>query len=52
MYSLDHAAISTMISSGIDNFEVARTSTTMMDKHYGHMRHDWTRAKLDAMVII
>jgi hypothetical protein len=45
----------TMIASGIDSFEVARmpgTSTEMIDKHYGHLRHDWMRAKLDAISII
>lgn len=51
MYTLRHAAISDMIAGGVDTFVVARlagTSTTMIDKHYGHLRHDLTRAKLDA----
>lgn len=55
MYSLRHTAISEMIASGIDSFEVARmagTSTEMIDKHYGHLRHDRMRAKLDAVAII
>lgn len=55
MYSLRHRAISEMISSGIDSFEVARmaaTSTAMIDKHYGHLRHDRMRAKLDAIGIL
>lgn len=50
MYTLRHAAISDMIAGGVDSFVVARlagTSTTMIDKHYGHLRHDITRAKLD-----
>lgn len=50
MYTLRHAAISNMIAGGVDTFVVARlagTSTTMIDKHYGHLRHDQTRAKLD-----
>lgn len=50
MYTLRHAAISNMIAGGVDSFVVARlagTSTTMIDKHYGHLRHDQTRAKLD-----
>lgn len=51
LYSVRHTAISEMICSGIDSFIVARlagTSTAMIDKHYGHLRHDRTRAKLDA----
>jgi integrase len=55
MYSLRHTAISEMIASGIDSFEVARmagTSTAMIDKHYGHLRHDRMRAKLDAIAIL
>lgn len=50
MYTLRHAAISDMIAGGVDSFVVARlagTSTTMIDKHYGHLRVDQTRAKLD-----
>ncbi|MGS0625011.1 tyrosine-type recombinase/integrase [Ralstonia sp. VS2407] len=56
MYSLRHTAISEMIASGrMDSFEVARmagTSTEMIDKHYGHLRHDRVRAKLDAIGIL
>ncbi|RQZ49997.1 tyrosine-type recombinase/integrase [Burkholderia sp. Bp9099] len=55
MYSLRHTAISEMIANGIDSFEVARmagTSTEMIDKHYGHLRHDRMRAKLDAVAIL
>jgi integrase len=55
MYSLRHTAISEMIANGIDSFEVARmagTSTEMIDKHYGHLRHDRMRAKLDAIGIL
>lgn len=55
MYSLRHTAISKMIASGIDSFEVARmagTSTEMIDNHHGHLRHDRMRAKLDAIAII
>ncbi|GAB7526668.1 tyrosine-type recombinase/integrase [Paraburkholderia sp. 2C] len=55
MYSLRHTAISEMIASGIDSFEVARmagTSTEMIDKHYGHLQHDRMRAKLDAIAIV
>lgn len=55
MYSLRHTAISEMIAGGMDTFVVARlagTSTEMIDKHYGHLRHDKTRAKLDAVAIL
>lgn len=55
MYSLRHTAISEMIANGIDSFEVARmagTSTEMIDKHYGHLRHDRMRTKLDAIAIL
>ncbi|MGZ8217883.1 tyrosine-type recombinase/integrase [Methylomagnum sp.] len=50
LYSLRHTAISEMIASGIDSFIVARlagTSTAMIYAHYGHLRHDRTRARLD-----
>ena len=55
MYSLRHTAISEMIAGGMDSFVVARlagTSTEMIDKHYGHLRHDRTRAKLDAVALL
>jgi integrase len=55
MYSLRHTAISEMIASGMDSFVVAKlagTSTAMIDKHYGHLRHDSTRARLDAVQMI
>jgi integrase len=51
LYSLRHYAISEMVANGIDSFLVARlagTSTTMIDKHYGHLCHNRTRATLDA----
>ncbi|CAI8955074.1 hypothetical protein EMIT0158MI4_30619 [Burkholderia ambifaria] len=55
MYSLRHTAISEMIANGMDSFVVARlagTSTAMIDKHYGHLKHDVTRARLDAVQIV
>ncbi len=54
MYSLRHTAISEMIAGGIDSFIVAQlagTSTEMIDKHYGHLRHDRTRELLDALAL-
>lgn len=55
MYTLRHVAISEMIAAGMDSFLVAKlsgTSTSMIDRHYGHLRHDKTRDSLDAVVII
>lgn len=55
MYTLRHVAITEMIAGGVDTFLVARlagTSTTMIDKHYGHLRHVQTRARLDAVAMI
>lgn len=55
LYSLRHAAISEMIAIGIDILTVARlagTSVAMIDKHYGHLRHDLTREKLDAVAML
>jgi integrase len=52
LYSLRHTAISEMIADGMDSFIVAKlagTSTAMIDEHYGHLRHDKTRARLDAV---
>jgi integrase len=55
LYSLRHCAISEMISGGVDSFLVAKltgTSTAMIDQHYGHLRHDKTREKLDAAQLL
>ena len=52
LYTIRHAAISEMIAGGVDAFTVAKlagTSTAMIDKHYGHLRHEQTRARLDAV---
>lgn len=49
-YSLRHTAISDMIGCGMDAFLVAKlagTSTAMIDKHYGHLRHERMRDMLD-----
>lgn len=51
-YSLRHTAISDLVASGMDILTVARqagTSVAMIDKHYGHLRHDVVREKLDAV---
>lgn len=55
MYTLRHVAISELIAGGMDSFVVAKltgTSTTMIDKHYGHLRHEQTRARLDAVAMV
>lgn len=55
MYTLRHVAISEMIAGGVDSFVVAKlagTSTAMIDKHYGHLRHEQTRTRLDAVVMV
>jgi integrase len=52
MYSIRHTAISEMVQGGLDAFAVAKlagTSTAMIDKHYGHLCADRTRAALDKM---
>lgn len=52
MYALRHTAISEMIQGGLDAFTVARmagTSTAMIDKHYGHIFAERTRAALDSV---
>jgi integrase len=55
LYSIRHTAISEMIAAGMDSFLVAKlagTSTAMIDKHYGHLRHRQTRARLDSVALI
>jgi integrase len=55
LYTLRHVAISERIAGGVDTFLVAKlagTSTAMIDKHYGHLRHEQTRARLDAVAMM
>ena len=54
MYTLRHVGISELIAGGVDVFLVAKlagTSTAMIDKHYGFLRHTQTRASLDAVAM-
>lgn len=54
MYTLRHTAISDMIVGGVDSFIVARlagTSTAMIDRHYGHLKHQGVRAVLDRVAM-
>ena len=55
LYAVRHTAISELIAGGMDSFLVAKlagTSTAMIDKHYGHLRHEQTRARLDAVALM
>lgn len=55
LYTLRHTAITEMINGGMDSFLVAKltgTSTAMIDKHYGSLRHDKTRERLDSVNIV
>ena len=55
MYHLRHAAISELLLSGMQTSLVAMlagTSTAMIDKHYGHLQHEQTRAMLDSVAMI
>jgi len=55
LYVIRHTAISEMIAGGMDSFLVARlagTSTAMIDRHYGHLRHDRTRQALDTVKLL
>lgn len=52
LYSLRHAAISEMISSGMAIAVVAMlagTSSAMIEAHYGHLNHTKTREQLDTV---
>lgn len=54
-YSLRHAAISELVMAGMDVYVVATitgTSVEMIQKHYGHLRHDRTRELLDRAVMV
>ena len=55
LYSLRHAAISEMISSGMATAVVAMlagTSAAMIEAHYGHLNHARTREQLDAVPLV
>lgn len=55
LYSLRHAAISEMLTSGLDPLSVARlagTSVLMISKHYGHLVQDHVRAKLARVKVL
>lgn len=55
LYSLRHAAISEMLTAGLDPLSVARlagTSVTMISKHYGHLVQDHIRAQLSAVKVL
>lgn len=55
MYTLRHCAITELIAGGMDSHLVAKiagTSTAMIDKNYGHLRLDKTRAMLDRTAML
>ena len=55
LYAVRHTAISELIAGGMGAFLVAKlagTSTAMIDKHYGHLRHEQTRARLDSVMLL
>lgn len=54
-YTLRHAAISEFVMAGMDVYVVATitgTSVDMIQRHYGHLRHDRTRQLLDKAVMV
>lgn len=53
-YSLRHAAITDLVTAGLDLFTVAAlsgTSATMIEKHYGHLQHDRARDALAGLAL-
>jgi len=55
LYSTRHTAISEWIVGGVSVFEVAKwtgTSVAMIEKHYGHLRLEATRARLDTVQML
>jgi integrase len=55
LYSIRHAAISEMLTAGIDPLSVARlagTSVAMISKHYGHLVQDHVRQQLAAVKVL
>ena len=55
LYSIRHAAISEMLTAGLDPMSVARLagrSVTMISKHYGHLVHDHLREKVARVKVL
>jgi len=56
MYTLRHTAITELVNNGeLSTFQVAKlvgTSTAMIDKFYGELIHNKTRARLDAVAMV
>ena len=55
MYSLRHTAISEWIRCGIDTFHISKfvgTGVSMIEKNYGHLRHEDATARLDQVKIL
>ena len=54
VYSLRHAAITDLVTSGLDLFTVAKlagTSVAMIEKHYGHLRQEHARDALAGLAL-
>jgi len=54
-YTLRHCAISELVMAGVDSVlvaNVAGTSVAMIAEHYAHLRHEDTRARLDAVQML
>jgi integrase len=55
LYLIRHAAISEMLTAGMDPLSVARlagTSVNIISKHYGHLIQDHVRAQLAAVKVL
>lgn len=54
VYSLRHSTITDLISSGVPSLNVAQisgTSVAMIEKHYGHLTQEQSRAALEKLAI-
>jgi len=55
LYSMRHAAISEMLTAGLDPLSVARlagTSVEMISKHYGHLAQEHVRKQLEGVRVL
>jgi len=53
-YSHRHPAITDLVTDGLNLLNIAQlsgTSVAMIEKHYGHLRHDHAEAALAALVL-
>lgn len=55
IYCLRHTALSEMVMAGLDSLLVAKvagTSVVMIERHYGHLRHESVKSELDRVRMI